>query len=195
MIAYCQSTLRWLFESVGVSQVCIGGDSAGGNLAIHLLSRLPPHPPGSITSSLIISPALDLSLTFPDRATLYTLSQEYDYVTLVMGDAWINTAIHGTCDSNPSSEILKKKPHYSPFYQYPPERLPNPLIVYGQRETLGPSIQDWISRLKRVQEVAVICEAWMPHDYVLLGSGLTGMLGSKSQEGIERIAKHLYDSL
>jgi acetyl esterase/lipase len=184
---------QWLIESIPhLDQIIVGGDSAGGNLALQFLNSVKHD---KIIASFLISPWLDLSLSYPSQKAMENFT--HDVLTYSILSAWADATV-GIEPGNQHSlaqEDVKKHPKYSPFYEQKIKVLPKPLFLYGQEEMFADSIDMYVSRLSQLQQVYVIKQSDMPHDYVLIGKSFVfGKIAEKSRQGIDLIAQHMYQA-
>jgi acetyl esterase/lipase len=192
MRAYCLKALTWLRTTVGAKSVIVGGDSAGGNLALHVLSDMPQ---SSSQGTVLFSPWLDLSLSYPDKRTLKRLSETTDFLTLSIGREWSDLAVFGSSVNSEEAEKMKKSHQISPFYGSVPI-LPHPMVIYSRHEVFGPSIEDFVIRLQKKQAVKVIAGEGLPHDYPLFGSFPSfGSMYQECKTVVEEVVKHLLEDL
>ena len=192
----CLKEFYWLLDTVGVCKVVVGGDSAGGNLALGLIRdlsesnrRVP-----QLISSFFVSPLVDLSLSTPQEQ-LQKLSQTTDFLDVEMLKVWINCALYQSITMPNGKEHLKKDPNFSPSFSKH-VLLPDPLIIYSDGEILGHGIQEWISKYKNQSSITILNEPGMPHDYVLFGSLMhpSSSIGFRSNFGLDLIANHILKS-
>ena len=93
------------------SQILIGGDSAGGNLALQVLKRI-PESFSSVSGCLLVSPWLDLSLTYPTALEFNELLEKKDLMSLKILENWAQNTIQGSNWRDKALDSL-----YSPFYE------------------------------------------------------------------------------
>ena len=147
-LAAAISAYYWLEQIVGVKNIVIGGDSAGGTLILSLYRQLLQDSVTNVhltlpKSLIIISPWLDISLSHTPPDIVEHLSSTYDFLPLKMLESWRdNVTPHGT---NP------RDPAISPFFDLSPIKLPldGMLLVYGSTEVFAPVIDDWIKAIRK----------------------------------------------
>jgi acetyl esterase/lipase len=77
----CVAAYRWLLNHIDASQIVIGGDSAGGNLALALLHRLKAEAVPLPRCAVLLSPVVDFTLSSPSllsngaRDPMFTLAK------------------------------------------------------------------------------------------------------------------------
>jgi acetyl esterase/lipase len=191
----CFKEFKWLIQTVEPANVVIGGDSAGGNLALCLLRDLSlsniqiP----KLCATFLISPLVDLSLSSCSETELIKLSMSTDFLNVEMLKVWINCALYQSLEP---VGVLNKDPKYSPLFANHID-LPNPLIVYSDGEVLAHGIDKWIQKFKKNSSITVLNEPGMPHDYVLFGSAMSqsSSIGFKSNFGLDLISNHILKSV
>lgn len=175
---------------MGAKSVVVGGDSAGGTLALHVLSDMPQ---SAIHGAILFSPWLDLSLSYPDKQTLKRLSETTDFLNLSMGRQWSDLAVFGSSVDSEEAEKMKKSHQISPFFG-PTPILPHPMVVYSRHEVFGPSIEDFVIRLQKKQDLRAIAGEGLPHDYPLFGSFPPfGSMYQECKAVVEEVVKHLLE--
>lgn len=193
----CLKEYNWLLDTVGVSKIVIGGDSAGGNLALGLIRdlTLSNQKTPQLIASLLISPLVDLSLSTPTEKQLVRLSKTTDFLDVEMLKVWINCALYQSLTMPLGQEHVKKDPNFSPLFSTE-ICLPDPLIVFSDGEILGQGIQEWIQRYQKHSRISILNEPGMPHDYVLFGSimGKSSSIGFKSNFGLDMISTHILNA-
>jgi acetyl esterase/lipase len=183
---------------VGVDQIIVSGDSAGGCLAYHLLQKSRPIP-DEIIASLFVSPFVDLSMTFPDKNTCRELGQTQDILPMCISQSCVNYTLFGHDDPSKDYHPIKMDPKVSPFFETQFQILPRPLVIFGHDEMFGPAIQDLVDRWRQTQpDVQVVAEPDVPHNYFLIASLNApfdiplGYLGRKSMETCDIVARHYF---
>ena len=144
----------WLVNQVGVKNIVLGGDSAGGNLALLLYTKLQKdfeNNPALVmpTSITLISPWLDLSLSHTPPDIIEHLASSSDYVPLAMLEAWR--------DNITPSGMNPRDPRISPFFDLNPLVLPRDgvLLIYGGTEIFAPVLDDWVTSLRKDKDSKV----------------------------------------
>lgn len=145
------SAYYWLIHQVGVKNIVLGGDSAGGSLILslhQLLLRLKMCDDAIIMpkSIALISPWLDMSLSHTPPDIIESLAASSDVLPLKMLQKWRdNYTPHGM---NP------RDPKISPFFDLSPLSMPPEglLLIYGSTEVFAPVLDDWVKSVRKQRE-------------------------------------------
>ena len=165
---------RWLLETgVDREHLIVGGDSAGGNLALALLL--------AVREAKLPLPALMVALSPPTDFEVEFLETElsgnpaHDWIDRKMLERWANWF----CD-----EAARQNPLVSPI-RADLRGLPPIYIQAGRAEILYPSIQTFVDRAKH-QGADVALETWdeMTHDFQIFGPD-----SPQSAEALKRIGQ------
>ncbi|KAJ3208383.1 hypothetical protein HDU67_006778 [Dinochytrium kinnereticum] len=180
--------LKWLVNEVGVPSITIGGDSAGGNLAINLLNRVNLDASlaacrGKISASMLFSPWVDLSTT-----TVRQGFESGDYLTDTLSRSW---------GSNYAGGLSLVDKRVSPLFLGEGEMTvaeKGTFVSYGDIEKLTPAIELFLGKLEKLgtKNLVVHKGEAMPHDFnlvLLLAVGSQGR--AKALAAIDDAAKFL----
>ena len=144
----------WLIHQVGVKNIVLGGDSAGGNLALCLYTHLQKdaeNNPALVMPNCIalISPWLDLSLSHTPPDIIEHLAASSDYIPLAILEAWR--------DAITPRGMNPRDPRISPFFDLKPLVLPRDgiLLIYGSTEVFAPLLDDWVTSLRKDKDSKV----------------------------------------
>ena len=148
------SAYYWLVHQVGVKNIVLGGDSAGGNLALCVYSQLLKDKENNSDlvipqSMALISPWLDLSLSHTPPDIIEHLACTSDYIPMAILEAWRDAITpHG---------MNSRDPRISPFFDLKPLILPKDgmLLIYGSTEVFAPLLDDWITALRKDKDSRV----------------------------------------
>jgi pimeloyl-ACP methyl ester carboxylesterase len=195
-----EAAFKWLQQTVGVCKIIVMGDSAGGNLAYQLLARSADIPKKNIIATVLLSPWIELSETFPSRDEVKAISKTTDILSIdvLMGTG--NLTLFGIDDPSKDEHPWKKNERFSPFWQSDFPVLPKPLVTYSSQEGFGPSIHDWVQRWSKYQKVNALAHPHILHDNILIGILMTfgdfyiSTLGRRCLEGIDCIAEHCLEA-
>ena len=150
--AYDDALTAWRFlqnEGIPVSQIALGGDSAGAGLTIALINRLRDAHEELPACAWLVSPWMDLTMSGSTLATT-------DAVDLIIDKEYLNEL----ADAYLPSGMDRKDPHVSPLYadlrSFPPI-----LIQVGSAETLLDDATRFASSAGAA-DVPVTLEIW-PH--------------------------------
>lgn len=163
---------RWLLETgVDASNLVVGGDSAGGNLALALLLRARDSNLPLPALAVALSPPTDLETEYPSLAG----NQDTDWIDkpeLLHWAVWF-------CDS-----AQLRDPLISPMWA-DLRGLPPIYIQAGSAEILYDSIRAFVNRAKS-QGADVVLEAWedMNHVFQMFGPD-----APQSAEALRRIGE------
>ncbi|KAI8905131.1 Alpha/Beta hydrolase protein [Gorgonomyces haynaldii] len=184
---------KWLVQHVGCSEIVLGGDSAGGNIALLLYSRLLGlnRETGIVLpkSIVLISPWLDVSLSHTPPHIQHEMATTGDYVGPHILQQWR--------DNITPSGIHPRDPRISPFFDLNPLPMPpcGMLLVYGSNESFGPVIDDWVKSVRKQQpnasQLKVILGVDMPHDFPIILNSLPGAGYQKANRALLEIARFL----
>lgn len=191
------SAYYWLVQIVGVNNIIIGGDSAGGNLILSLHKQLLLDSaentrlilPKSIIS---ISPWLDISLSHTPPHIIEHLSSTSDFLPFQMLENWRDNVTPQA--TNP------RDPSISPFFDLNPIVMPpnGMLLVYGSTEVFAPVIDDWVKAIRKQPEaranLKIILGIEMPHDFVLALHNLPSSAKGKANRALFEIARFIHNS-
>ncbi|KAI8611169.1 Alpha/Beta hydrolase protein [Chytriomyces sp. MP71] len=158
-----QDAYLWLVQSVGVKTLLVGGDSAGGHCAIHLMNRiggrlalpqlavLPVKP----LASLLFSPYVDA-----DAVNIAKDRLHFDSIHLDVTHTFSRHAFGGVPENIHNLMVLPAKDfHFAPK---------GTLVIYGNAEYLSGPIEVFLGRLSKgrgVPGLEVHKYEGMPHDF------------------------------
>ncbi|PNS20941.1 hypothetical protein CAC42_2872 [Sphaceloma murrayae] len=183
--------LNWLLAQGGKrpSQIIIGGDSAGGNLALALFSHiLHPHPQvpmvkldEPLAGALLISPWVE----FHPRDKLFEANKHNDFLGEGVADKW-SSAFLGSAKTDEYAQPALAGSDW--FFDLP--RVVNKIFVYGgSLEVLIGSINSMASKLQSVHpKMEYLVEDGAVHTDFLI-DGLVGY--TEQTEGTRRIQQWL----
>ncbi|KAJ3245541.1 hypothetical protein HK104_007948, partial [Borealophlyctis nickersoniae] len=194
------SAYRWLTDELGYKNVFVGGDSAGGNLTLALLTspflKHHPHPP---LGAVLLSPWADLENTQAPTPYLSNLAATYDYIRPHDVPRAAKTFI------GPNAEIALHDPRVS-FLKIHDIVVPKRgvLVDYSGKEVLAPSIEVMIEELRGYGEregkehVRVVTQRAedMPHDFTMVFLALFGFecRGRRvAEEHVDGIVRYLVE--
>ncbi|KAK4084680.1 hypothetical protein Purlil1_10265 [Purpureocillium lilacinum] len=128
------------------SQIFLGGDSAGGNLAVGVLSHL-AHPHPAIRELKLDEPLAGTAVIAPWTSLDENHSQEKvysggDLITPFVGKPWSRHYLNGTARDYYTDASLAPS---SWFETYPVKQI---LVLGGGNEVLLPIIEDFVEKLK-----------------------------------------------
>lgn len=128
------------------SQIFLGGDSAGGNLAVGVLSHL-AHPHPAIKELKLEEPLAGTAVIAPWTSLDENHSQEKvysggDLITPFVGKPWSRHYLNGTARDYYTDASLAPS---SWFETYPVKQI---LVLGGGNEVLLPIIEDFVEKLK-----------------------------------------------
>ncbi len=140
-------------QNVGVKNIVIGGDSAGGNMILSLHRRLlieaEANPSLVMPKSIVmVSPWLDISLSHTPPHIINRLSSTCDFLPYAMLQTWRdNVTPHG---------MHPRDPEISPFFDLSPLVMPQDgmLLVFGSTEVFAPVIDDWVNSVRKEPEAS-----------------------------------------
>ncbi|KAJ3098076.1 hypothetical protein HDU97_004335 [Phlyctochytrium planicorne] len=185
-------TVRWLSDVLKISNIAIGGDSAGANLAIALLNKVHSDPSlkaytNVISSSVLFSPWVDVTGTILPEGY-----ESNDYLTGQLGRQW---------GLRYAGAVSARDPRISPLFLKPEDLAVAPsgtFVVYGTCEFLGTAIVRFIEMLKAkgTKNLVIHAGEGMPHDFNLVLLPLYGSQGrSKALKAINDTASFLFTRL
>lgn len=165
---------RWLLERWPAESLAIGGDSAGGGLALATLLKLRDEAAPLPAAAVLLSPWTDLA------ATGQSLVDNRDKDTLIPGDGLREGAELYLAGADPH------EPYASPLYG-DPTGLPPILIQVGSDEVLLDDSRRMAHRLED-HDVSVVLDVWleMPHVWQVLA-----MFLPEGRLAVERIGYFL----
>jgi acetyl esterase/lipase len=161
------SSLHYLFDlGIEPSNIVIGGDSAGGNLAVALLRYLEGAPDvAPLAGALLWSPWVDLASSVLPNAMASSPYQWTDYV----GDAFANWGCAAYCPKGAPVSIEDGwiSPRRHPFFTK------TPVWIQGSgQEVLIDDITAFAEGMKRIpgNNVTFHVEELANHDIILVGN-------------------------
>ncbi|CAE8647536.1 unnamed protein product [Polarella glacialis] len=152
---------RWLTQKAGIrpKDIVIGGDSAGGNLALALLLNLQSLGEEMPSGGLLLSPWVEL---LPFESESWKNSAKHDYIA--HRDLVVEFATLYAGDASPRDPLVAPL-HASPEQLH---SLPPLWVSIGGAEVLRSSIEDFVARARSAGvSVQVYLGAGMPHVYQL----------------------------
>jgi acetyl esterase/lipase len=192
-----EAAFKWLKQSVGVdNKIIVMGESAGANLAYQLLTRAPSISKRDVLATVLSSPWIELSASFPSREEVHHLSQTKDILSVNSVMAAGNLALFGVDDPSRDEDPLKRTADVSPFFTQDFKPIPKPMVLYSLHEMMGPSITNWIQRWSATQEVVTVGRPNTLHAATFISILMTirgfalCKLGKLCLDDIDEIAEH-----
>lgn len=140
--------LQYVLNDLGrsASEVILGGDSAGGNLSLAILSHL-SHPMEGVPKVTIDKPLKALVLLAPwvsFRTDLdsHTRNQYKDLISTPVGTMWSNDYLNGK-ESTPYAEALR-----APAEWWKDAKVEQVMVTAGADEILVDPISLWVEKFK-----------------------------------------------
>lgn len=144
--------LKYLTEELkrSPSTISLGGDSAGGNLCLSVLSHLlhpnPELPPlilnGSLKTMLLLAPWTSFRTDFPSGKS----NGDRDIITTQNGDTWASDYMRGV-PSTPYAEALSAEPDWWKGAEHVVDHI---ICTAGSDEVLIDPITQWVNKYKSV---------------------------------------------
>ncbi|KAI9324532.1 Alpha/Beta hydrolase protein [Zopfochytrium polystomum] len=192
----------WLKDVLGVEDLFVGGDSAGGLLVLQLVARLQNNGKPTPKKVILISPWVDPASTVPIPRSRFV----FDYIEPPLSRLCLQNYFPRGIDSRaarvdgPDAPLAAVEPGLSDPEKYPPPMAKRTLIVYGDAETLAEPIERFIDAARAAttgkdgadpDRLRVVVGEGMPHEYPVLGLNLPGIAGRLAREAVETEAEFL----
>ena len=196
-VGECVETLRWVIDNHSEQELCLGGDSAGGNMVLSLLSHVSGHghPNKEVVKELTLKKALKGAVLIApwvssdgDKFPGAKENGYRDLVTVPLAMYWLDTYKGG--EGKPDDEFTMPEIADSSWWNGCKETVGHVLATAGEMETLRDPIIAWAKKYEEavgkdrfkcvVADDEVHDHPLNPHPAEILEKDIDG---TKTQEG------------